>query len=621
MSDSGRSLWDILGTEPTGDERALKRAYAKRLKVTRPEDDPAGFQELRDAYEYALRHAAAIAEELESDSQGLTPADAGLTQAGVEISASAPLQEAAGDAPDAPPAELWGVIAHEELRMVAPPARPPELWGVIDIDPAEEAAGLWQECLARASGADAGRAYAGRADPEELLAELLQRDALLKFDVREEFELCALRYCASPGYALELRSALFVALGWDHDFSYLARSHGELVREAVQRLRADRSFAHFSEHRDQYPGLDCIMSQQPPSAYTRQLFDKKFTLQLRSLLQNIRWQHGEMLAYKLDVALFERWEHAVFSKRYFSQTALASAGLGFVLHFMLSGVLDVAGWRLDDIGSTASLLGFQALAFVLLALNAFQRPAPVFAWFASIQESVQQRWPDRPALPQLGWLAAFLVLALLLFLPAQSEALRTSLSAGLCITALTATAANHALLRGRLIGCVITAFAVTMLFAIDQHDKGLALINGMTLVYCVQVLALRSMAGIYADLGGSETALPRWRAGWLIGCLAALLAVYLRAAPLPVLGAIMLVLAVTGMLLSPFELAWRAAWPLVAMPALSSVLLSSWQGVPAVPPMLPLVRLAVVLALAVLYFTLRHLYLLHRLAAKPDGLA
>lgn len=619
MSERERSLWDILGTEPTGDERALKRAYAKRLKLTRPEDDPAAFQELRDAYEYALRNAAAIAEYVQQQAEAQAPDaevpesdPAALIPAVTSVHAdSGPAEAAPPEPAEAPSAELWGVIAHEEIRPVPPPARPPELWGVVDLDPAEEAAAVWQECVARAS----------HTDPARLLDELLQRDVLLKFDVREEFELCALRYCAAPGYALPLRNALFAALGWHHDFSYLARSHGELVREAVQRMRADASFAHFSEHREQYPGLDCIMSQQEPSAYTRQLFDKKFTLQLRSLLQTIRWQHGEMLAYKLDVALFERWEHAVFSKRYFSQTALASAGLGFVLHFMLSGVLDVAGWRLDDFGSTASLLGFQALAFVLLALNAFQRPAPVFAWFASIQERVQQHWPDRPALPQLGWLAAFLVLALLLFLPAQSEALRTSLSAGLCTTALIATAANHALLRGRLIGCVITAFAVTMLFAIDQHDKGLALINGMTLVYCVQVLALRSMAGIYADLGGSETTLPRWRAGWLLGCLAALLAVYLRAAPLPVLGAIMLVLAVTGMLLSPFELAWRAAWPLVAMPALSSVLLSSWQGVLAVPAVLPLVRLAIVLALAVLYFTVRHLYLMHRLSVKQKGLA
>ncbi len=45
--------WHILGIEPTQDLRDIKRAYAKLLKATRPDDDPQGFQRLRDAFEQA----------------------------------------------------------------------------------------------------------------------------------------------------------------------------------------------------------------------------------------------------------------------------------------------------------------------------------------------------------------------------------------------------------------------------------------------------------------------------------------------------------------------------------------------------------------------------------------
>jgi len=40
----------LLGLTEDADERSIKRAYAQRLRGTRPDEDPAGFQRLREAY-------------------------------------------------------------------------------------------------------------------------------------------------------------------------------------------------------------------------------------------------------------------------------------------------------------------------------------------------------------------------------------------------------------------------------------------------------------------------------------------------------------------------------------------------------------------------------------------
>ncbi|WP_143450382.1 J domain-containing protein [Janthinobacterium sp. BJB446] len=600
MDNGQRSLWAILGTEPTGDERALKRAYAKRLKVTRPEDDPAAFQELREAYEYALRHAHLFAEELPeppaAEAEAEAPEAPPMEPADLWGVIDEPAQE--------PPAELWGVIAQEQTP-------PPEQWGVIAIDPAQEAANLWQGCLAQTRHADAS----------EVLAGILQDDAMLNLDVREEFDLCALRYCASAGYTLPLRQALFEQLGWDHDFSYLARSHADLVRGAVQRYRADHSFAHFSDNRDSYPGLDCIMSQQPPSAYARQLFDQKFNLQLRELLHAIRWQHGEMLAYKLDTDLFEQWEQAVHAKRYFKQTALASGGLGFVLHFMLAGVLDAAGFKLGDTAAYASLLGFQALAFALLAMHALRWPAPLFARFDTLQEALQERLPtlwQRPGLRQLGWIVPYLVLALLLFLPERSETMRLVTAAGLCASALLAYAMNRQLLHGMLLLLCLGLSLFAAMFMSGKGPAALAIGEAMPLIFCLAALALRSATGLYGDCGFPEALLPRLRAAWLIGCAGLLLQLYLQLLPAALVGAALYAWSCAGLLFSPTDFKWKTIWPVVLVPSLASFVLAG--HAPAIRAM-PMMHNSVELALAVLYLTLRYMYLTYSKSFSKPGLS
>jgi hypothetical protein len=48
------SCWTVLGLSADADTRQIKRQYAALLKQTRPDEDPEGFQRLREAYEQAL---------------------------------------------------------------------------------------------------------------------------------------------------------------------------------------------------------------------------------------------------------------------------------------------------------------------------------------------------------------------------------------------------------------------------------------------------------------------------------------------------------------------------------------------------------------------------------------
>lgn len=51
------TIWDMLGIGPTVDVRTIKRAYAQKVKICHPEDDPDGFRKLQEAYRKAMDYA------------------------------------------------------------------------------------------------------------------------------------------------------------------------------------------------------------------------------------------------------------------------------------------------------------------------------------------------------------------------------------------------------------------------------------------------------------------------------------------------------------------------------------------------------------------------------------
>lgn len=54
------SIWQILEIDSTSDLSVIKKAYARKLKVHHPEDDPKGFQTLKEAYDSAVSYAKSM---------------------------------------------------------------------------------------------------------------------------------------------------------------------------------------------------------------------------------------------------------------------------------------------------------------------------------------------------------------------------------------------------------------------------------------------------------------------------------------------------------------------------------------------------------------------------------
>ncbi|MRW92719.1 hypothetical protein GJ699_22220 [Duganella sp. FT80W] len=67
------SCWEILGIAITTDAATIKKAYASRLKVTRPDEDAEGYQRLRDAYQQALQQSKATPQPAPSESASPAP--------------------------------------------------------------------------------------------------------------------------------------------------------------------------------------------------------------------------------------------------------------------------------------------------------------------------------------------------------------------------------------------------------------------------------------------------------------------------------------------------------------------------------------------------------------------
>lgn len=125
-----RDPYALLGLPRDADERAIKRAYAQRLRTTRPDDDPAGFQRLNEAYQRCLALAAnrhvwrPDGDEDERDDKA----------AGADAGELAVLAGARGDAVAEASADAIAVAVAADLALAAAEDAPEPEYGSFDTD-------------------------------------------------------------------------------------------------------------------------------------------------------------------------------------------------------------------------------------------------------------------------------------------------------------------------------------------------------------------------------------------------------------------------------------------------------------------------------------------------------
>lgn len=509
--------WAVLELDAGSDERAVKRAYARQLKTTRPDADADAFQRLRTAYEYALnelRHHATV-------------------PAPVSAPEPAPAAVALEKIPVSPPAPV-----------VLPVARHA-------ITPDALAQAAWNDFLAH-----------GTLNPQAALEAVQDDERLQGFDARDAFELLAARHAASAACPSALRETLVDHFDWNGRGAAALYRHPDVAAAVSSRYAADRGWEHFEQQSRTDPVLAFLASDTVPEKLPRR-WDAQFIGSMRETLQNIRWRHADLLEHRLDHDVFAWWEAQVADKRYFRQTAGWSSVAGLGLWALCVMLAPTPAPRVEIAVDAVLLVLCLCVTMGLTAWFTMRPPEPLLKWGMALQI----RWLGQPLLEkrydrawQAGWMPPFAILALAMLTPGLHPALSFAVALGLsACAAMAVLMTSLGMTRRRF--CIAFALAAVMVL-VAGNRPGLVAIPEWSLMcfgLCLFLVFLTVGSPLYHSLGWNRTIMKRLRLGWLVAgigmcyCISQDVAVALQTPAL-------MLLLLTGVLIARYDAGLRFVW-------------------------------------------------------------
>ncbi|MDO7898348.1 J domain-containing protein [Pseudomonas citrulli] len=294
------SHWQLLSLTPDADERSIKRAYARLLKVHRPDENPHEFQRLREAYEASLAEARWRAQ---ADEDIVEP----------------PIAEPIAPAPEV--MEIPAPAMALEPIEIPPAIRPPE-----------PSLGQMEQWLAEGK----------ERQLMDALRHWLNSEWLVPFEHRQQFEQCVLDWLESaPQWSPAFFEGVCKAMGWDEDQGNLPCPYwrwDRLIRQCEvqaleETLRGD--LARFDA--DKLHGQAAALLLKPMGDARRRAMADHFTgldwQRFTQLAESIEYQYPEV-PERLGLQPLDNWRDWLPATSY--------RGVSLFLWFALSALIMVS---------------------------------------------------------------------------------------------------------------------------------------------------------------------------------------------------------------------------------------------------------------------------------------